>query len=616
MSARPNISPRPLQLVPALAAAQLRHEWILSLCLVVALAAVISPLLVLLGLKNGTIETLRERLVEDPVFRELRPAQTREYRADWFDEVRAWPGVAFLTPTILPLSSVLQVVPHDSSRAEIFDLLPTAPGDPLLLENGAVVPADGELVLTAEAARRAGVGAGDELEVRVTRSRAGRTETAGARLKVAAVLAPRAGSLARAYAPLAFVLDVEAYKEGYAAPARGWAGDTPEPYLSFDGAVLLLPTPLQPIVRTGLIINTGFARITEAGPKELEALLGFEPPRGFHGYTLESPGAPITISSLRAVEQKLRGYDRALLPYVRDLTLTSAAGEALRPIGLSLDTAQAALLGLEATPWGGFAGSTGEAGRLNSVLWPASVDAMVHRLAVESAGVNVVSFELVGVGSSPYSRPIVPVELLGVLRTATQRGVRFEAASGRFEMARGGYRGFRLYASSIDDVPALFQLLRGLGIETLAEVEAIERIQVLDAGLTRLFWLISLLSISGGTAVLVASLYASVERRRRDLGVLRLLGFARAHVFFFPVAQGAMLASLGLVAGFSGYAALAFAINRSFASELAPGEAFCTLPAGDIPLAIAATLALAVLASLVAAARATRIDPAEAIREQ
>src|SRR5690606_39362760 len=60
---------RPLRLVSALAAHSLRHEWILTLCLVIALAAVIAPLLVLLGLKHGTIETLRDRLVEDPVFR-------------------------------------------------------------------------------------------------------------------------------------------------------------------------------------------------------------------------------------------------------------------------------------------------------------------------------------------------------------------------------------------------------------------------------------------------------------------------------------------------------------------------------------------------------------------
>jgi putative ABC transport system permease protein len=113
------------------------------------------------------------------------------------------------------------------------------------------VPEDGEAVLTAEAARRLGLSAGGEAVARVTRSRGGRTENVEVRLRVAAVLDMRAGSLARVYAPLSFVLDVEAYKEGYAAPARGWAGDTPEPYASFDGAVLVLPEPLPPIVDRG-----------------------------------------------------------------------------------------------------------------------------------------------------------------------------------------------------------------------------------------------------------------------------------------------------------------------------------------------------------------------------
>ena len=125
-----------------------------------------------------------------------------------------------------------------------------------------------------------------------------------------------------------------------------------------------------------------------------------------------------------------------------------------------------------------------------------------------------------------------------------------------------------------------------------------------------------MLSISGGTAVLVASLYAAVERRRRDLGVLRLLGLSRAHVFFFPVAQGLMIATLGLGASFAGYGLLAEVIDRSFASELAPGEAFCSLPAAYLPLAGGVTLALAAFASLAAAWRTTRVDPAEAIREQ
>ena len=604
----------PLRQVPLLAAAHLRHEWVLTLCLVIALAAVISPLLVLLGLKHGTIQTLRERLVEDPVFREIRPTQTREFAPEWFDDLAAWPGVGFLTPTILPLSSVITVVlPQDSGTA-LFDLIPTAQGDPLILENGGAVPSEGEVALTAEAARLTGAKPGGEISVRVTRSRGGRSEAVEDRLKVAAVLEPRAGSLARVYAPLPFVLDVEGYKEGYAAPGRGWPGETPQPYPSFDGAVLLLPEPLQPIVRSGLIINTGFGRIADAKPGRVRELLGFEPPDGFAAYELLAPGSPVTASSLRAIDAKLRGYSRALLPYAEGVILQAGERE-LRPVGLSPSAEEAAMLGLAQPPWPAFSGRLPVGGALVDSLWPAG-DGNGTAVDVRAPGVKDLDFLLRPAGTTNLGRPVVPVELLGVLRTAAQRGVTFDRQTLTFRMARGGYRGFRLYAASIDDVPAIYHRLKEQGVEVAAEVEAIERIRVLDQGLSRLFWLIAALGLCGGTGVLVASLYAAVERRRRDLGVLRLLGFARRHVFFFPVAQGFIIAVLGLAAGFGGYAALAGAINRAFAMDLAPGEAFCILPGAYVPLFCLSTVALAGLASLVAAWRATCIDPAEVIREQ
>jgi putative ABC transport system permease protein len=77
-----------------------------------------------------------------------------------------------------------------------------------------------------------------------------------------------------------------------------------------------------------------------------------------------------------------------------------------------------------------------------------------------------------------------------------------------------------------------------------------------------------------------------------------------------------LIASLGLVAGFLGYGSLALAINRSFATELGQGESFCVLPQSYIVLFCLVTLILSGLASLAAAWRATRIDPAEVIREQ
>ena len=605
-------SSRPLRAVPALAAANLRHEWVLTTCLVIALAAVIAPLLVLLGLRHGTIETLRGRLVEDPVYREVRPSQTLTLDAHWFDRVREWPEVKFLTPTVLSLSSVVHVSHPQTGKLELFDLIPTALGDPLLLENNAPIPEEGECVLTAEAASRLGISRDDWLDVRVTRTRAGRSEMAQDRLRVAGVLAPRAGSLPRVYAPLAFVQDVEAYKEGYGAPERGWSGDTPEPYLSFDGVAVYLPDAIDPITRTGLAINTGFARVDALTPEQAAAKVGISPPKTWQALDLHAPGTTVTASSIRALAQKLRGRDSILLPYVQGIVLDMDGFGTVTPVGLSLDSRQAARLGLSALPWGAFTGAGENGNRLTQALTPTESKTV---FTVRSEGVAAMDFSLQPMGLSPLDRVVVPAELLGVLRTAQLRGVLYQPEHGGFIMARGGFRGFRLYTGSIDDVPAVYRRLQNEGIESIAQVETIERIQVLDTGLGRLFWLIATLSVGGGTAVLLSSLYAAVERLKRDLGILRLVGFSRNHVFFFPLVQAMIIAILGLAVGMGASFVLASVINQSFARELGPGEQFCRLPAEYLLIAIPATLTLALISSLVAAKRATQIDPAEAIRE-
>ncbi|MDZ7762336.1 MAG: FtsX-like permease family protein [Desulfovermiculus sp.] len=114
---------------------------------------------------------------------------------------------------------------------------------------------------------------------------------------------------------------------------------------------------------------------------------------------------------------------------------------------------------------------------------------------------------------------------------------------------------------------------------------------------------------------MLSSLYAAVERLRRDLGILRLVGLGRKHVFFLPLIQGQIIAAAGLALGFAASFSLARVINHTFASELAPGEQFFTLPPGYVAGIVFLTLVLAFISSLAASWRATRIDPAEVLRE-
>lgn len=63
---------RPM-LIAALAWRDYRNDARLSACSVLALVAVIAPLLVLFGLKFGLVSSLTERLQRDPAVREIIP---------------------------------------------------------------------------------------------------------------------------------------------------------------------------------------------------------------------------------------------------------------------------------------------------------------------------------------------------------------------------------------------------------------------------------------------------------------------------------------------------------------------------------------------------------------
>lgn len=604
------MSARFARVVPGLAAADLRHEWILTLCLVIAIAAVVAPLLILQGLKHGTVATLRDRLVQDPVYREIRPSQTREYPPGWFEHLAGAPEVGFLLPTILPASSIIGAVHPGTGKVQTLDLIPTGAGDPLVLENGGTVPDEGACVLTSAAAAQLGVGAGATLEVRATRSRGGATETGSARLRIAAVLDPRAGTLPRLYAPLPFVLDVEAYKEGRGVPARGWAGDVPRPQPSYDGLLVLLTQALDPIARAGLAVNTGFATIEVLDPKTLASRLGALLSTGWHAYQLAAPNGTVGTAGVDAVRRKLRGSDAILLPYVEPLTVRMD-GKDLSLASLSLTGEQAARLGAVAPPWGGY--PLADAAALRQ-LWVAD-EAKAGSAEVVSRGLSELRFSARVSGGAPAGDvAYAPAELVGILRTGQQRPLAFDGAD--FTVEREGFRGFRLYARTIDDVPALVERLRAEGVEVVARADDVRRIQVLDRGLGRLFWLVASLGIAGGVAVLVASLYAAVQRKRRDLAVLRLVGLTRPDVFCFPLYQGLALAVLGVVVAVLAYAALAVVINHAFAADLDLGQRICALPAQTLGQAVVAVLGVALASSLAAARAATRIDPAEAIREE
>jgi putative ABC transport system permease protein len=606
----------PASVILRLALADLWHEVILSFCMAMALAAVLAPLLLLLGLKYGTIETMRDRLIKDPVYRELKPAQTGNFVASWFTTLRRNPQVQFTIPTILRGAAIVKVFKQQTNQTISMDMVPTAAGDPLLVENGATVPGPDEVVLSTEAGAELDANPGDNLRVQVNRFRGTRQEDVEAIFHVAAILPPRADALPRLYLPSEFTIDVETYRNGMAVAARNWPGGIAAATPSFDGVFVIVETALDPLSLRNVTIGTGFSEVQEISTVDLERRTKFHIGAQVRVYDLHVLTEPSNSAGVDGVRERLRGHDAILIPYTRDLALTLPSGLKLPLVAWSVSDDDTGVVATQTVPWGDPT-SSATFEQIGKVLLPRDVPADGGTVTVHVEGMmGSPAIPLRVSGTGPDGVAVVPSTLAGILRTGALREVVYDQAGKTLALGRSGFGGFRLYARTIDDVRSLEDLLRTQDIAVISQSQTIERIRVLDRGLTRMFWLVATVGIIGGAAALIASLYAAVQRKRRELGLMRLMGIPRRSVFLFPIYQSAALAAAGGALGVTGFGFLSAIINWAFAGDLALGQKICRLPPSYVAAAVAGMIIVAVACSLMAGVKTTQIDPAEAIRDE
>ena len=193
----------------------------------------LAPLLILAGLRAGVVAGLRELLLEDPRAREVATAANRSFDAALLARLAARPDVAFLAPRTRTLAASLLVerpdAPGSGTRVE---LIPTAPGDPLLPEGPAGTD---RIVLSASAAARLRVGAGDALTGRLARVLDGRRDSVPLALTVQAVAPPAAFPRDAAFVPLALAVLVEDFQDGRIGPPDSIAALAPANRAEYAG---------------------------------------------------------------------------------------------------------------------------------------------------------------------------------------------------------------------------------------------------------------------------------------------------------------------------------------------------------------------------------------------
>ncbi len=393
-----------------LAIQDLWHDRRTTLVLVLTVASIVAPLMLLLGLKTGVIATLRQDLLNDPRNREIVVYGAHRLDRAWFAAMERRPDVGFLIPRTRTINATIDLVDGERRPFEAIDLVPTAPGDPLL-------------------------------------------------------------------------------PPGLPSPARA-------------SQVLLTET--------------------------LARRIGWE------------PGKPLTGIFRRA---------RNGTP----------------------ENAQFSLEPIATIPEGNVAR-----------------EAVFTRLDLL-------------VASEDYRD--------GLRDSLTDDGLRTLDASGRSEFA-----GARVYARDLESVDTLSEAMRAQGIEIRTQAERIATVQAFDRTLSFILKVIGLIGLTGCALALGGALWVNVERKRRDLALLRLFGFRNGTVVLMPMVQSAVIAALAFVLASMAYLAGAAAFNRTLGQNLAGQGYVCRLEPGHLAATGAATLLVSLIAAVAAGYRASRIDPAECLR--
>lgn len=385
------------------------HDRKVALCIVFSLIAVIAPLLLLFGLKNGIVSQLRHDLLDDPRTREVRMTGNGNYDLTWLNALAARPEVGFSIPLTRSLNTQADLVRDGQHFAAGAEVIPSTKGDPLLRESG-VLPHDSTVVLSNSAARKLDVKAGDTFRLFVSRKRDGQNQRTSLSVSVGAILDEARFARPALFVDLPLLVALEDYRDGFQVPLLG---------------------------------------VTDG-----------------------------------------------------------------------------------------------------------------------------------------------------------------ENARERRNFARA-----RLYAATLDDVAPLAKWLESQHIEAITQTAQIEAVRAIDRVLGVIFAVIAWISASGCIASLIGAFIANIDRKRKDMALLRLLGFRRQAVTLFIMIQALCLTGVAFIAGLLIYGAGSALFNHLLGANLPESAFVCHLDPGNFAAAFLSVLAVALGVAAIGALRALKIEPAESLRE-
>lgn len=573
---------------------QLRHERYAAACLCIAIAAALIPLLMILGLKEGVVNTLRSRLSADPVNLEIVLPASRTYRLADIEAVAAQPGVGFCVARPRHLAAAVDLLSESGKKSRV-NLMPTGNGDPLLARFRCAIPAHTELVVSSSTAKELQVNAGDFVSLQAGRYKNGRMHHSALRCRVIGILPQESMSGVICYVPLSTAVAVEEYMEGARAGLDKAAGGV-EPTAVYHGIWVDNPAALQEIRDTSWSVSCPF----KDSPQLLTADMA-EAPWLTEGCELWSNCAQFVVR-----DKLRRCYSQAKIRGVRLFCWNPALDVSyVAPDGSLVQTrvnCRPELLDFSRSE--------------NAPLEVAASDASLPESLILQLDENCkVPVSIRRDETVPPGQLLAGAGTLGKLYQARWRGLSWDAEQGGLVQVNRNYSGMRLYAATLDDVEKLAASLKANGHEVRANEEGIARVRILNEQLGKIFGGIALISIAGAVCSLALSLYNSALKRSRDYAILSTMGLSRYHLAVCPLCEAVFLTSISVATAFAVFHLLAWGISLLFAEEMLDGESLCYLsPFLHLVIPVSGVI-IGLLSAVAASCTVLRVQPSTAIRE-
>ena len=216
----------------------------------------------------------------------------------------------------------------------------------------------------------------------------------------------------------------------------------------------------------------------------------------------------------------------------------------------------------------------------------------------------------------PMANSTLVFKVVGVLDETYLHGIFMDKSRMKqlFPVAEGDNLFLIKVANGVNPIDVTYDLKKGykvFGMDAKAVLDEVEQLSQQSQMVFELVEVFLGLGLIIGIASLGAITLRSIVERKRDIGMMRAMGFQQKQILDFLLIEGLFITSLGTVIGLGTGIVLSYAIYLNFTQM---GKVPYNIPLIQLLIIFAIVFAAAIICTIVPARNASRMPPAEAVR--